>query len=94
LSEALSPGLKLAQHLGPRTTFALDEAGTKTVLLHYFVFRQQELKVPRRIRRLLLLADASLWSPSTAVGSTTWKVSRAMLAPESRRGPVYVSREV
>src|SRR5262249_2214761 len=55
ISARLAPGLVLAQHLGPTAPRPVDHPRPEFVVPLHLVARQQVLKVPGRVGRLLFL---------------------------------------
>src|SRR5919198_1395967 len=53
------PGLVLPHHFTARTALTVDQPAAEAILLQHLVTRHDELKVPRRVRRLEVLVQAA-----------------------------------
>src|SRR5262249_50166796 len=54
----LPPTLEFLENLGTAAALAVDGPGAEAIFFFYLILRQQELKVPGRVGRLLIPADA------------------------------------
>src|SRR5262249_18478424 len=56
-SPLFPPALEFLENLGTAAALAVDGPGAEAIFFFYIIFRPQELKVPYRVRRLLVPAD-------------------------------------